>query len=205
MKKKEGILQSSVLTAVFAIVFLTAKGCSADVLGMIGIGYGFPLALTEVRYDDSTGGSGYGYYSSPRLKGCLLVSIGFISTDHFGFILEAFDHKYSEALHRKSSAADVIIDSYDQSFAYLGFALEYRLFKGLQRYWNPYINVGAFISLNVFNPYDLGSPEYPQTSCLKVALGTKIRVTGPFYLNPRVSYISGSQSLLFQAGLELII
>jgi hypothetical protein len=90
--------------------------------------------------------------------------------------------------------------------------LEYRLFKDIGKAINPYLGFGVY---GLFDPsFDMGfkfhlfgggKGGYPGPKCFKAVLGTRIRVSGPFYINPRISYYSGFSGLSFQAGVDLIL
>jgi hypothetical protein len=196
MKTTARILRSSALSATFILVFLTFKSYGAHLL--IGFKYGYSSALTEVRYDK------YNLdYTAPKLKACRSISIGIVSENHLSLIGEAFVQKFDEVNHYISNVGDATSGSYGTDFLYIGLSLEYRFFKDIARSWNPYITVGAF-ALFYLDLFGGGPPEYPKAGCVKAAMGTRIRVAGPLYLNPQVAYFSGSSSVSFQAGLDVI-
>lgn len=199
MKTTARILRSSALSATFILVFLTFKSYGAHLL--IGFKYGYSSALTEVRYNKY-----YQDYTAPKLKACRSISIGIVSENHLSFMGEAFVQKFDEVNHNISdisNVGDTISGSYGTDFLYIGLSLEYRFFRDIRRSWNPYITVGAY-TLFYLNLFGGGPPEYPKTGCVKAAMGTRIRVAGPLYLNPQVAYFSGSSSVSFQADLDVI-
>ena len=197
MKPTARILRLSALSATFILVLLTFKSYGAHLL--IGFKYGYSSALTEVRYDK------YGLdYTVPKLKTCRSVSIGIVSDNHLSIIGEAFVQKFDEVRHYITYVGnDATYGPYGTDFLNLGLSLEYRFFKEIARSWNPYINIGAF-ALFYLDLFGGGPPEYPKTVCFKAAMGTRIRVAGPLYLNPQVAYFSGTSSVSFQAGLDVI-
>jgi hypothetical protein len=90
----------------------------------------------------------------------------------------------------------------DLTFTYFGLSVEYRFFKNIARFWNPYISVGA--SFLFYLDFGGGPPDYPKTAAIQATAGTRIRLGGPIYLNPQVAYNSGSSGVSFLIGLDMI-
>jgi hypothetical protein len=196
MKSTARIRRSSALAAAFILIFLTSKSYGAHVV--IGLNCGYSSTLRDVRYGES-----YLEYTAPKLKACFSSSVGIVFRNHFSLIVETFVQEFDEVHHYLSNTGDVISGSSGAKFLYFGLSLEYRFFRDIRRSWNPYINVGAYTSLYL-NLFGLGSPEYPKNGCFRAAVGTRIKLAGPLYLNPQVVYFSGSSSVSFQAGLDFI-
>ena len=197
MKTTARTLRVSSLAAALVLVFLTATGYGAHIT--FGLSYGYSAGLTQVRYDSYNVD-----YTSPRLRACASTSVGIVFNGHVSLFAEAFIQQYDEVYHAMSNGGGAVSESSGTKFSYFGLSLEYRFFRDLRRSWNPYIDVGIY-GLLYLDFFGFGPPAYPKTGCFKAAVGTRIRVAGPLFLTPQVAYFSGSSSVSFQAGLNLIL
>lgn len=197
MKTAARIFRSSSLAAAIVLVLLTTNSYGARL--SFGLSYGYSSALTQIRYD-----AGYLDYTSPKLKACVSSSAGIVFDGHFSLFAEAFIQDFDEVYHYMSTGGDAVSGAYGTKFCYIGLSLEYRFFRDFRRSWNPYLNVGVY-GLLYLDLFGSGPPSYPRTACFQAAVGTRIRVAGPLYLNPQVAYFSGSSSVSVQAGLSLIL
>jgi hypothetical protein len=197
MKTTAKILRASGLDAALVLVFLTATGYGAHVT--FGSSYGYSAGLTQVRYD------AYDVdYTSRKLRSCVSTSAGIVFNGHVSLFAEAFTQQYNEVYHAMSNGGGAVSESSGTKFSYFGVSLEYRFFRDFRRPWNPYVDVGIY-GLFYLDLFGSGPPAYPKTGSFKAAAGTRIRVAGPLFLTPQVAYFSGSSSVSFQVGLNLIL
>jgi hypothetical protein len=195
MRKKPTITESRTLRSValatlFILAAATLRGYGANFIFGTGVGYSFPMSA-------SLYGSHPAGYMTRSLKTCSIQSIG-VAGGHFGLLLEGCVQNYGE------SWAGYGTDYGHDRFLYLGGALEYRFFGDIRRTINPYVSLGAYALFYLYL-FGSGPPEYPKTGSINFTVGTRIRLVKVLYLNPRMTYLTGSSALVVQAGIDLII
>ena len=194
----KGMKRFSGMAALLTVGVLTVgvvESYGMDVIFGSDIGRSF--TLSTYRYDE------YGdIYLTPELKMCMTCVIGFNLAGNFSLFAEAQVQRYEEIYHPFSGGPSAI--SHGRSFAYVGGSLEYRFFRNVRRTWNPYLRFGVY-GLLYLNLFGAGAPEYPRTASVGISAGTRIRLAGSLYLDPRLLYMSGSSSVALLVGLDLII
>lgn len=194
MESSRGDLRRTALAIAVVLILTTLHSYGADFV--IGAGGGYSLAFKERRillYEGTME-----RLAKPRE--CLSASIGLSMRNRISLIAEFLYQRY-DAIDRTYPEGTLITTwHFGDPIYYVGVSLEYRLFEEVRRSWNPYFSCGFFKLL-----YLWGAPEYPSSVSIKLGVGTRIRLSGPLYLNPRVAYISGISGLSFQAGLDLIL
>ncbi len=183
-------LRSVVLATLFILSAATLQGYCADFI--LGAGLGYSLPMSSTLYGSHPAG-----YVTRSLKTCSIQSIG-VAGGHFGLFLEGCVQKYSESWAGYGAAYS------HENFLYLGAAMEYRFYSDIRRIINPYVGLGAF-ALFYLDLFGSGPPEYPKTGSINFSVGTRIRLAKVLYLNPRMTYLTGSSALALQAGIDLII
>ncbi len=182
--------RSAVLALVFVLSGASLQGYGANFIFGTGVGYSLPMSA-------SLYGSNPSGYLTRSLKSCSIQSIG-VAGGHFGLFLEGCVQKYSESWAGYAAAYG------REKFLYIGAALEYRFFGDIRRTINPYASLGAY-ALFYLDLFGSGPPEYPKTGSINLTIGTRIRLVKVLYLNPRMTYLTGSSALALQAGIDLII
>lgn len=185
------------LAAVLLFSIFPFKGYGAKF--MIGCGFGYSVSLKDKRID--TFGS---VYRTARPGTCVNPSIGIMFRGHFSIAAEALYQNYGTADRLISDGTVVATWPAYNDFLYIGVTLEYRFFEEIRKSWNPYVSVG-FYGYPQIGPFAGGPPYYPASGSINAGVGTRIRIAGPLYLNPRVAFVSGISSLSLRAGLDLIL
>jgi hypothetical protein len=119
-------------------------------------------------------------------------------------------------LPRHSSLlAEVLVQGYDRLFVFdpnphgvlagLGAALEFRLFADIRKTLNPYGRIGMGLLFRTSSISPSTGEDYPTAVSLRLGIGARLRLAKAFYFDPSVSFFSGSSSLLFQAGLAVVL
>ena len=154
----------------------------------VGTGFGLSLSVPD-RSDRRT----ILPFPSYRLKWGTISLIGVVLPGHASFFAEVMVQGYRRVVYPEPSSNEVILG--------FGGSVELRLFEDMRKTFNPYFQMGMGFLSGTGGGSTSSRKDYPPTASARIAVGARVRVAKALYFDPSVSFISGSQSLLFRARL----